>query len=187
MFIQEDQVKDWSELWEILRITKASTDTLFAKKQLYLTGCQPKGTTGPESNPPPKGWYLVRSREIGGGVICFPDLVAHLTLKASNQSRPDFDSTTRPDHFNSHSVELTYSVRGCLEREKAAAIGSQSLSKMSMCIKNRKQEPTCIVVHKDRHVTAAGTSAPSLLLSAWRPERRTERAARSPSLEHQTA
>lgn len=31
------------------------------------------------------------------------------------------------DHFNSHSVELTYSVRGCLEREKAAAIGSQSL------------------------------------------------------------
>lgn len=31
--LKEDQVKDWSELWEILRITKASTDTLFAKKQ----------------------------------------------------------------------------------------------------------------------------------------------------------
>lgn len=33
--------------------------------------------------PPTQGWYLACHREIGGGVICFPDLMAHFTLKAS--------------------------------------------------------------------------------------------------------
>ena len=29
------------------------------------------------------------NREIGGGVICFPDLMAHINLKAPNQSWPE--------------------------------------------------------------------------------------------------
>lgn len=42
---------------------------------------------------PPEDWYLVRSREIGAGVICFPDLMAQLTLKDSNQSWPEVSFT----------------------------------------------------------------------------------------------
>lgn len=68
---------------------------------LSSAALQPIGRDGPEYNAPlpkkkKKDWYLVRHREIGGDIICFPDLMAHLTLKASNQSWPEVGFTTRP-------------------------------------------------------------------------------------------